>query len=109
MKKEKGITLIALVITIIVLLILAAVSITALTDEDKGVVTKAKQAASKTEDAADEEDADIQEIMDYADNEDWENTEDIGTSDTDTSTEVPITGITFSFNGRRNDLVRMGK
>ncbi len=69
MKKQKGITLIALVITIIVLLILAAVSITALTDEDKGVVTKAKQAASKTETAADEEDADIKEIINYVDEE----------------------------------------
>ncbi len=69
MKRQKGITLIALVITIIVLLILAAVSITALTDEDKGVVTKAKQAASKTEGASDEEDSDIQEMMDYIENE----------------------------------------
>ena len=70
MKKQKGITLIALVITIIVLLILAAVSITALTDEDKGVVTKAKQAAQKTEDAAADEDSEIQEILDYAESED---------------------------------------
>ena len=75
MRKQKGITLIALVITIIVLLILAAVSITALTDEDKGVVTKAKQAASKTEDASDQEDEDIKEIIDYADSEDWGNVE----------------------------------
>ena len=70
MRKQKGITLIALVITIIVLLILAAVSITALTDEDKGVVTKAKQAAKNTEEASDQEDADIKEITDYADSED---------------------------------------
>ena len=41
MRKESGVTLIALVITIIVLIILAGVSITSLTDEDKGVVTKA--------------------------------------------------------------------
>ena len=71
MRKQKGITLIALVITIIVLLILAAVSITALTDEDKGVVTKAKQAAHKTEEAAEQEDDDIKEILDYANSEDW--------------------------------------
>ena len=68
MKKNKGITLIALVITIVVLLILAGVSITALTDEDKGVVTKAKKAAQETEDAAQEEDEDISEILDYAEN-----------------------------------------
>ena len=68
-RKQNGITLIALVITIIVLLILAAISITALTDEDKGVVTKAKQAALKTEEATKKEDDDIKEIMDYADSE----------------------------------------
>ena len=67
MRNQKGITLIALVVTIIVLLILAAVSITALTDEDKGVVTKAKQSAQKTEDAAEQEDSDIKGILDYAD------------------------------------------
>ena len=66
MRKQKGITLIALVITIVVLLILAAVSITAITDEDKGVVTKAKDAAKKTGDAAEQEDDDIKEIMHYA-------------------------------------------
>ena len=69
MRKQKGITLIALVITIIVLLILAGVSITALTDEDKGVVKKAKTAAQKTEISADEEDEDIKEILEYADEE----------------------------------------
>ena len=69
MRREKGITLIALVITIVVLLILAAVSITALTDEDKGVVTKAKQAAKETEKAAEQEDNDIEEIIDYAESE----------------------------------------
>ncbi len=68
MKKQNGITLIALVITIIVLLILAAVSITALTDEDKGVVTKAKQAASRTEDASKKEDEDIKDLVEYAEN-----------------------------------------
>lgn len=42
-KKNKGITLIALVITIIVLLILAGISITALTGQN-GLLTKASQA-----------------------------------------------------------------
>ena len=65
MKKNKGITLIALVITIIVLLILAGVSITALTDEDKGVVSKAKHAAEETEKAAEEEEEDIEDINEY--------------------------------------------
>ena len=47
-KRQKGITLIALVITIIVLLILAAVSIATLTGEN-GILTKANDAKDKTQ------------------------------------------------------------
>lgn len=47
MKKENGITLIALVITIIVLLILAGVSIAMLTG-DNGILNKATDASQKT-------------------------------------------------------------
>ena len=46
-KQEKGITLVALVITIIVLLILAGVSIS-LVAGDNGILTKSKTAATKT-------------------------------------------------------------
>lgn len=46
MKNQKGITLIALVITIIVLLILAGVSIAMLTG-DNGLLTKSNEAATK--------------------------------------------------------------
>ena len=53
-KEEKGITLIALVITIIVLLILAAVSIATLTGEN-GILTKANKAKEETETASEEE------------------------------------------------------
>lgn len=52
--KEKGITLIALVITIIVLLILAGVTIATLTG-DNGILTKATEAKDKTEEASAEE------------------------------------------------------
>ena len=48
MKKEIGITLIALVITIIVLLILAAVTISALTG-DNGILKNAASAKQETE------------------------------------------------------------
>ena len=48
MRNEKGITLVALVITIIVLLILAAVSIAALSGED-GILTNAKLAKQMDE------------------------------------------------------------
>ena len=47
LKKEKGITLIALVITIIILLILAGISIQALTNQ--GIFGKAKSAKTKSE------------------------------------------------------------
>ena len=50
MNKQKGITLIALIITIIVLLILAAVSIASLTGEN-GILKKAQTAGEKTNEA----------------------------------------------------------
>ena len=50
MKNSKGITLIALVVTIIVLIILAGVSIS-LVLGDNGIVTKAKLAKEQTEQA----------------------------------------------------------
>ena len=53
-KNEIGITLIALVITIIVLLILAGVSIAMLTGEN-GVLTKATEAKDQTEIAQEKE------------------------------------------------------
>ena len=48
LKNKKGITLIALVITIVVLLILASVSIAMLTG-DNGIITKAQEATFRTE------------------------------------------------------------
>ena len=57
-KKEKGITLIALVVTIVVLLILAAVSISMLGGEN-GIITQAKESREKTEQAKVEEIVDI--------------------------------------------------
>lgn len=47
-KKEKGITLIALVVTIVVLLILAGVTIAMLTG-DNGILTQARKAKEETE------------------------------------------------------------
>ena len=54
MKKEKGITLIALVVTIVVLLILAGISIAMLTG-DNGIISQAKKAKEATEQAKVEE------------------------------------------------------
>ena len=53
-RKNRGITLIALVITIIVLLILAGVSIAMLTGEN-GIITQAQNAKNKTEEAEEKE------------------------------------------------------
>ncbi len=54
LKRNKGITLIALVITIIILLILASVSIAMLTGNN-GILTQAQKAKNETEDARIEE------------------------------------------------------
>ena len=59
MKKERGITLIALVVTIVVLLILAGVSISMLTGEN-GIINQATNAKEATEQAK------VQEIVDLA-------------------------------------------
>ena len=53
-QKNKGITLIALVITIIVLLILAGVSIAMLTGQN-GILTQAQKAKQATEESAENE------------------------------------------------------
>ena len=60
-RKEKGITLIALVITIIVLLILAGVSIAMLTGEN-GILTQAQKAKEETENAAKQEEEDLAKL-----------------------------------------------
>ena len=59
--KNKGITLISLVITIIVLLILSGVSIAMLTGEN-GILTQAKRAKEETENAARQEEKDLAEL-----------------------------------------------
>ena len=63
-RKEKGITLIALVITIIVLLILAGVSIAMLTGEN-GILTQAQRAKTETENAQEEEENRLNQYEDY--------------------------------------------
>ncbi len=61
MRKEKGITLIALVITIIVLLILAGVAIAMLSGEN-GILRKAAEAKTKTDEAQTNETKDLQAL-----------------------------------------------
>ncbi len=59
--KEAGITLIALVVTIIVLIILAGVSITMLVGEN-GIITQAQRAAQETEQAERDEEAGLSSL-----------------------------------------------
>ena len=61
---NKGITLIALVITIIVLLILAAVSISMLTGEN-GLLTKASDAKTQTEEKSAKEKVQLEVLRKY--------------------------------------------
>ena len=60
-RKEKGITLIALVVTIVVLLILAGVNIAMLTGEN-GIIKQAQRAKDATEKASKEEQQTLEEI-----------------------------------------------
>ena len=67
MKKNKGITLIALVVTIIVLLILAGISINMLTGQN-GILKRATEAKKNTEDSSDLEYLRVEatsELIDY--------------------------------------------
>ena len=60
-RKQKGITLVALVITIIVLIILAGVSIAMLVGEN-GIITQAQRAAQATEQAKRDEEAGLSSL-----------------------------------------------
>ena len=63
-KNTKGITLITLVVTIIVLLILAGVSISMLTGQN-GILTQAQKAKEETEKAAKDEESALGNLEDY--------------------------------------------
>ena len=65
-KQEKGITLIALVVTIVVLLILAGVSIS-LVLNNNGVISKAKDAKNQYAEAQTNEEKQLNEVTDWID------------------------------------------
>lgn len=66
LKKEKGITLIALVVTIVVLLILAGISLN-LVLGNNGIISKAKEAVKKTEEAQLKESLEMEMLESYID------------------------------------------
>ena len=72
MKKQKGITLIALVVTVIVLIILAGVSISLVLGEN-GIVTIAKRAKENIELAQIEEEKELNELYTQLESENTEN------------------------------------
>jgi len=65
--KEKGITLVALVVTIIILVILAGVSVNMVIGNN-GIMQKAKKAKENMELASAEEQVDLNKIVDYIEN-----------------------------------------
>ena len=69
---KKGITLIALVVTIVVLLILASVSITVVFG-DNGILQLAKEAGEKTNEAVKNDNQSIQNLSDYIKSLNWNN------------------------------------
>ena len=71
-RKQKGITLVALVVTIIMLIILAGVTLNIVLDND-GIINKAKQAAEEYENAQKEEQELLGQLEDY-----WEYDEKAG-------------------------------
>ena len=64
MKRQEGVTLIALAVTIIVMLILAGVSIAMLTGNN-GILTQAKNAKENTAAAEEKENQDLEKINSY--------------------------------------------
>ena len=67
LQKEKGITLVALVVTIVVLLILAGVSINLVLGEN-GLITQAQEAKRRTVEAQENEEKGINAISNYVEN-----------------------------------------
>lgn len=66
MKGQSGITLVALVITVIVMLILAGVALSVLVDGD-GLFDKTRDAANTYKDAANDENKTFDNLMNYID------------------------------------------
>ena len=88
-KNEKGITLIALVITVIVLLILAGITIAALS-RDNGILTRSKEAKEKTKQAQKEEEKTLSNMENILGIYNFKN---INTADTNPEEAVPENSI----------------
>ena len=99
-KKQTGITLIALVITVIVLLILAGVTIAALSG-DNGILTRAKDAKEKTEQAQKDEEKTLSDMESVLGNVYFDN---VNLQDTNPAKAMP-SGVTILENDANNGIV----
>ena len=93
MRQERGITLIALVVTIVVLIILATVSINAVLGQN-GIIGKAKQAKESYEKSVKAEDTAMQELLNEMTQYDTDNSGSGG------GTTKPEEGITATVEGK---------
>ena len=101
-KEFKGITLIALVITIIVLLILAGVTIAALSG-DNGILTRAKEAKEKTEQAQKEEEKTLSSMENILGVYNFKN---VNTKDTNPAGTVPENSIVLEDDANKGIVIK---
>lgn len=90
---SKGITLIALIITIIVLLILAGVALNAISGDD-GILTKAEQAAEQWDEAIVNEQTELDKLSGMIEEIDWESEVNFGTNGNTTWAKSHSTTVT---------------
>ena len=107
-KQERGITLIALVVTIVVLLILAGVSIS-LVLNNNGVISKAKDAKNQYAEAQTNEEKHFNELTDWIDTTVGDITGGSGTVTEKPETTTPDTSVSFSTAYGRIDVVWLDK
>ena len=101
-RKQTGITLIALVITVIVLLILAGVTIAALSG-DNGILTKAKEAKEKTEQAQKDEEKILSEMESTLENVDFDN---VNLQDTNPAATIPENSIVLEGDANKGIVIK---
>ena len=86
--RQKGITLIALVITIIILIILASITLGAIIGPN-GIIQRAKEAGEKYQNAAQDEQKELEELMNMMN----------GSGDNSDEEEIALENIYVSLNG----------
>ena len=101
-RKQTGITLIALVITVIVLLILAGVTIAALSG-DNGILTKAKEAKEKTEQAQKDEEKTLSDMESVLGNVYFDN---VNLQDTNPAATIPENSIVLEGDANKGIVIK---